>query len=42
MMSPEHISHPYPSEQEKAEIMAKMGIELKQQYCFLVYEHVTS
>eukprot|EP00970_Alexandrium_tamarense_P002786 scaffold390_cov191-Alexandrium_tamarense.AAC.1 len=30
MMSPEHISHPYPSEQEKAEIMVETGIELKQ------------
>ena len=30
MMSPEHISHPYPNEQEKAEIMAETGIELKQ------------
>jgi hypothetical protein len=30
MMSPEHISNPYPNEQEKAEIMAKTGIELKQ------------
>jgi|EP00970_Alexandrium_tamarense_P011025 hypothetical protein len=30
MMSPEHISHPYLTEQEKAEIMAKTGIELKQ------------
>jgi hypothetical protein len=30
MMSPEHISHPYPTEQEKAEIMAETGIELKQ------------
>ena len=30
MMSPEHISHPYPTEQEKAKIMADTGIELKQ------------
>ena len=30
MMSPEHISHPYPREQEKAEIMAETGIEPKQ------------
>ncbi len=30
MMSPEHISYPYPNEQEKAEIMAETGIELKQ------------
>ncbi|EED95782.1 predicted protein, partial [Thalassiosira pseudonana CCMP1335] len=30
MMSPEHIFHPYPREQEKAEIMAETGIELKQ------------
>ena len=30
MMSPEHIAHPYPTEQEKAEIMAETGIEIKQ------------
>lgn len=30
MMSPEHIAHPYPTEKEKAEIMAATGIELKQ------------
>lgn len=30
MMSPEHIAHPYPTEQEKAQIMADTGIELKQ------------
>lgn len=30
MMSPEHIAHPYPTEQEKAKIMADTGIELKQ------------
>ena len=30
MMSPEHIAHPYPTEQEKAEIMAETGIETKQ------------
>jgi hypothetical protein len=30
MMSPEHITHPYPTEKEKAEIMAATGIELKQ------------
>jgi len=30
MMSPEHIAHPYPTEQEKARIMADTGIELKQ------------
>ena len=30
MMSPEHIAHPYPTEQEKAEIMKDTGIELKQ------------
>jgi hypothetical protein len=30
MMSPEHIAHPYPTEQEKAHIMADTGIELKQ------------
>ena len=30
MMSPQHIAHPYPTEQEKAEIMAETGIELKQ------------
>jgi hypothetical protein len=30
MMSPEHIAHPYPTEPEKAKIMADTGIELKQ------------
>lgn len=30
IMSPEHIAHPYPTEQEKAEIMKDTGIELKQ------------
>ncbi|CAB9510582.1 BEL1-like homeodomain protein [Seminavis robusta] len=30
MMSPEHIAHPYPTEQEKQQIMADTGIELKQ------------
>eukprot|EP00970_Alexandrium_tamarense_P015004 scaffold4566_cov103-Alexandrium_tamarense.AAC.1 len=30
MMSTKHISNPYPNKQEKAEIMAKTGIELKQ------------
>jgi hypothetical protein len=30
MMSPEHITHPYPTEKEKAEIMSATGIELKQ------------
>ncbi|KAL3939632.1 MAG: hypothetical protein SGBAC_005679 [Bacillariaceae sp.] len=30
MMSPEHIAHPYPTEPEKAQIMADTGIELKQ------------
>ena len=30
MMSPEHVAHPYPTEQEKAKIMADTGIELKQ------------
>jgi hypothetical protein len=30
MMSPEHIAHPYPTEQEKVEIMAETGIELRQ------------
>jgi hypothetical protein len=30
MMSPEHIAHPYPTEPEKAKIMAGTGIELKQ------------
>ena len=29
-MSPEHVAHPYPTEQEKAQIMADTGIELKQ------------
>lgn len=30
MMSPEHIAHPYPTEQEKLQIMNDTGIELKQ------------
>lgn len=30
MMSPEHIAHPYPTDQEKSQIMADTGIELKQ------------
>lgn len=30
MMSPEHIVHPYPTEQEKQKIMEETGIELKQ------------
>ena len=30
MMSPAHVAHPYPTEQEKLEIMADTGIELKQ------------
>jgi hypothetical protein len=30
MMSPEHVTHPYPTEQEKTQIMADTGIELKQ------------
>lgn len=30
MMSPEHIAHPYPTDQEKSVIMAETGIELKQ------------
>ena len=30
MMSPEHIAHPYPTEQDKAQIMADTGIEMKQ------------
>jgi Homeobox KN domain len=30
MMSPDHIAHPYPTEQEKALIMEDTGIELKQ------------
>lgn len=30
MMSPEHINHPYPTEQEKEKIMADTGMELKQ------------
>mmetsp|Transcript_84382 Transcript_84382/g.239777 ORF Transcript_84382/g.239777 Transcript_84382/m.239777 type:complete len:228 (-) Transcript_84382:737-1420(-) len=30
MMSPNHIKHPYPTEQEKKEIMVATGIELKQ------------
>ncbi|KAL7466767.1 hypothetical protein ACHAXS_007053 [Conticribra weissflogii] len=30
MMSPEHISHPYPNEEEKAKILADTGINSKQ------------
>lgn len=30
MMSPEHISHPYPTESEKLKIMNDTGLELKQ------------
>ena len=30
ILSPEHIAHPYPTEQEKAQIMQDTGIELKQ------------
>ena len=30
MMSPQHIAHPYPTEQEKCQIMMDTGIELKQ------------
>jgi Homeobox KN domain len=30
MMSPDHVAHPYPTEQEKAKIMEDTGIELKQ------------
>ena len=30
MMSPEHVAHPYPTESEKAAIMADTGLELKQ------------
>jgi len=30
MLSPEHIAHPYPTEQEKAQIMAETGINQKQ------------
>jgi hypothetical protein len=30
MMSPEHIAHPYPTEQEKTQIMAVTGVEMKQ------------
>ena len=30
MMSPEHVAHPYPTEQEKVAIMEDTGIELKQ------------
>ena len=30
MMSPEHIAHPYPTEQEKRDIMAETGINQKQ------------
>ena len=30
ILSPEHIAHPYPTDQEKARIMADTGIEMKQ------------
>jgi hypothetical protein len=30
IMSPEHVAHPYPTEQEKAQIMEDTGIEMKQ------------
>jgi len=30
IMSPDHIAHPYPTEQEKSEIMRETGIEMKQ------------
>lgn len=30
MMHPDHIAHPYPTDQEKTAIMAETGIELKQ------------
>ena len=30
MMSPDHVAHPYPTEQEKTKIMADTSIELKQ------------
>lgn len=30
MLSPEHIDHPYPTEEEKAQIMRHCGIEMKQ------------
>ena len=30
MMSPEHVAHPYPTEQEKQEIMRDTGLQLKQ------------
>lgn len=30
MMAPEHIAHPYPTEQEKMQIMAVTGVEMKQ------------
>jgi len=36
MMSPEHIAHPYPTEQEKREIMDATGIELRQLTNWLV------
>lgn len=30
MLSPDHIEHPYPTEEEKAQIMRHCGIEMKQ------------
>mmetsp|Transcript_17375 Transcript_17375/g.36648 ORF Transcript_17375/g.36648 Transcript_17375/m.36648 type:complete len:304 (-) Transcript_17375:107-1018(-) len=34
MMSPEHVEHPYPNEQEKAKILADTGITSKQLTCW--------
>ncbi|KAL7544261.1 hypothetical protein ACHAWF_007642 [Thalassiosira exigua] len=35
MMSPEHVENPYPTDEEKAQIMAATGIEKKQLSCWL-------
>ena len=34
MMSPEHVQNPYPTEEEKAEIIAATGIDKKQLTCW--------
>ena len=34
MMSPEHVQHPYPTEEEKADIITATGIDKKQLTCW--------
>ena len=34
MMAPEHIENPYPTEEEKAEIIASTGVDRKQLSCW--------